>query len=223
MKKSWFITCLLLGVAYAGEAQVYRTAAGVRLDGDLFGVTVQQKLFEKTTVEGILALGAREYSGTALYQRHFPILGKRFNYYLGAGGHVGHLKDYGTFTGLDAIGGIEYKVNGLPFLISADIKPAVHFNHENWTDLSTGISIRYVLVPEKKKKLGIWPFNKKEEEPERGGIWPFKKKQEEPPKKKGIWPFRKEVEPPKKKGIWPFQKEVEEPPKKSNWPFGTKQ
>ncbi|MCC9135813.1 hypothetical protein ACFSKU_17465 [Pontibacter silvestris] len=169
IKKLLFVFGLTCGIAVASQAQVYRTAAGVRLDGDVFGVTVQQKLHEKGTLEGIFAVSAREYSGTALYEWHRRILGKRFNYYLGAGGHVGNLKDHGAFGGLDLIGGIEYKVNGLPFLLSTDIKPAVHFNHEDWTDFSTGISIRYVIVKEKKKKKSIWPFNKKEDDATKKG------------------------------------------------------
>ncbi|WP_242926149.1 hypothetical protein [Pontibacter vulgaris] len=164
MKKIILILCLLTGIATISQAQVYRTAAGVRLDSDRFGVTLQQKLHERGTIEGIFTVGSREYSGTALYEWHFPILGRRFNYYLGAGGHVGNLKDSGVFTGADAILGVEYKVNGLPFLLSADVKPAVHINHEDWVDLSTGISIRYVILKEKKKKKSLWPFGNRDDE-----------------------------------------------------------
>ncbi|WP_242921957.1 hypothetical protein [Pontibacter liquoris] len=164
LKRILFLSILLCGVSIVSRAQVYRTAAGVRLDSDVFGLTLQQKLHEQGTLEAILALSAREYSATALYEWHRPILGKRFNYYLGAGGHVGNLKDNGMFTGVDGIIGVEYKVNGLPFLLSADVKPAVHFHHEDWTDFSTGISVRYVIVKEKKKKKSLWPFGKQQDE-----------------------------------------------------------
>ncbi len=168
MKKVWLITCLYCGFASASEAQVYRTAAGVRLDGERFGLTLQQKVQERATVEGIVSFGEREISGTALYEWHRPLLGRRFNYYIGGGGHVGNLKDHGLFTGVDVIGGVEYKINGLPFLLSADVKPAFHINHEDWMDFSTGISIRYVILPEKKKKRSLWPFGKKEETSKNG-------------------------------------------------------
>lgn len=164
------------------EAQKYRTAAGARLESDRFGLTLQQKLHQNGTIEGIVAVGSREYSGTALYEWHKPLLGQRFNYYLGAGAHIGNLKDHGVFTGGDAILGIEYKVNGLPFLLSADIKPAFHINHEDWIQLSSGISIRYVLVKEKKEKKRLWPFgkqndSKKKKQDEKPGIFDiFKKK-----------------------------------------------
>lgn len=178
MKKILLLVVLLCGASVAGMAQKYRTAAGVRLESDRFGFTIQQKLHERGTIEGIASVGEREISGTGLYEWHFPMLGKRFNYYLGAGGHIGNLKDHGVFTGVDAILGIEYKINGLPFLLSADVKPAVHINHEDWVQLSSGVSIRYVILKEKKQKKSWWPFgNKEEEKEEKPGILDiFKKK-----------------------------------------------
>ncbi|HEY4651000.1 MAG TPA: hypothetical protein VIG72_06275 [Pontibacter sp.] len=154
----------ILMVSLQASAQKYRTALGPRIESDKFGISLQQKVNERGTIEVIAGLGEREYSGTALYEWHFPLLGERFNYYLGAGAHVGNLKDHGVFTGADAMLGLEYKVNGLPFLLSADIKPALHLNHENWVDLSSGVSIRYVIVKEKKKKRSIWPFGNSNED-----------------------------------------------------------
>ncbi|MEJ8803772.1 hypothetical protein [Pontibacter sp. H249] len=160
-----FITLVLFVGAFAtAHAQKYRTALGPRFESDKFGISLQQKLHEKGTIEAIVTVGSNEYSGTALYEWHFPLLGKRFNYYLGAGGHVGNLKDSGVFTGADAIVGLEYKVNGLPILLSADLKPAVHINHADWFDLSSGVSVRYVILKEKKEKKSWWPFGKQEED-----------------------------------------------------------
>ncbi|MBC5775774.1 hypothetical protein H8S95_16995 [Pontibacter sp. KCTC 32443] len=165
MKIKWLLFFLLLaGISIQANAQKYRTAAGARFESDKVGFSIQQKVHERGTIEGIASLGEREYSGTALYEWHFPLLGERFNYYLGVGAHVGNLKDHGVFTGADAILGIEYKVNGLPFLLSADIKPAFHLNHEDWVGLSSGVSVRYVILKEKKKKNSIWPFGNNDDE-----------------------------------------------------------
>ncbi|TXK52008.1 hypothetical protein FVR03_02445 [Pontibacter qinzhouensis] len=199
-----------MGAASVGQAQVYRTAAGIRLDGERLGLTIQQRVFEKSTIEGIFAVGTREVSATALYEWHRPILGRRLNYYLGAGAHVGNLKDSGAFTGLDAILGLEYKVNGLPILISTDIKPAFHVNHEDWVALSTGISIRYVILAEKKKKKSLWPFGNKEEDTKSKS-----KKKQQVEEKPGVLDIFKKKEPPKeekKKGLRGIFKK-EEPPK----------
>lgn len=156
--KALLFSLFLLTFTISAFAQKYRTAAGPRFESDKIGLSIQQKVHDRGTIEGIATLGEREVTGTALYEWHFPILGERFNYYLGAGAHIGNLKDHGVFTGADAILGIEYKVNGLPFLLSADIKPALHLNHEDWVGLSSGVSVRYVLIKEKKKKNSIWPF-----------------------------------------------------------------
>ncbi|SFG71391.1 hypothetical protein [Pontibacter chinhatensis] len=188
IKRVLFLICLVCGVSVAAHAQKYRTAAGVRLDGDHFGVTVQQKLHDQATLEGIFQIAAREYSGTVLYEWHRPILGKRFNYYIGGGGHVGNLKDKGAFAGLDAILGVEYKINGLPFLLSTDVKPALHFNHDDWVHLSTGVSVRYVIVKEKKEKKKLWPFGKQQEDDTRKRK---KNKQEEPQQPRILDIFKK--------------------------------
>ncbi|WP_192822716.1 hypothetical protein [Rufibacter sp. LB8] len=147
-KLAVLLFCGLMG-SLPALAQRYKTAAGIRLGGEEIGFTLQQKVWEKTTIEGIASAAPREIKLTALAQRHWPMLGQRFNYYLGAGAHGGRLKDYGAIYGFDGIMGIEYKINGLPFLLSGDIKPAFHVKHEEWFNLGAAFSIRYVLVKEK--------------------------------------------------------------------------
>lgn len=163
MKKKTLLLAILLGITITAYSQKYRTAIGPRIESDMVGLSVQQLVGETSTIEGIAAIGTREFNGTILYEWHRPLLGKRLNYYIGAGGHVGRLKEYGVFTGGDVILGAEYKVNGLPFLLSADFKPAVHINHEDWVSFSSGISVRYVILKEKQKKKSIWPFGNKDE------------------------------------------------------------
>lgn len=163
MTRLLFIICFVFSVCVASHAQKYRTAIGPRVESSRFGISIQQKIYDRSTLEGIAAIGKKEFSGTLLYEWHRPLLGERFNYYVGGGAHLGVLKEYGVFTGGDIILGVEYKVNGLPFLLSADIKPAVHINHEDWIGLSSGITVRYVILPEKKQKKSIWPFGKRNE------------------------------------------------------------
>lgn len=158
MKKITLILslCLLCGVA---SAQNYRTAAGLRIGRGGFGISAQQKIMERSTLEGILSVDSDEFTGTLLLEKHHPLLGKGFNYYLGGGGHIGTLNDYGTFYGADAIVGVEMKLPLFPVLLSLDMKPAVHVNHEDWFNFGGGFTIRYILVKEKKdrkKILGIF-------------------------------------------------------------------
>ncbi|MGV3639317.1 MAG: hypothetical protein ACO1NZ_02285 [Adhaeribacter sp.] len=181
MKRYILVLFFLLLTAATASAQKYRTAAGLRIDRNDFGISLQQKIMERNTLEGILALGSREVSGTALFEHHFPLLGKSFNYYLGAGAHVGNLKDHGAFFGGDVILGTELKLPIFPLLLSFDIKPAVHVNHEDWFDFASGFTLRYILVKEKKEKKKFGLFGGREEE-ERGRR---KNKNKEEEKRKG--------------------------------------
>jgi hypothetical protein len=211
-----FLLCLA-GLPSAALAQKYRTAAGVRVGKADYGLTVQQKLLERTTIEGIAGFGEREVRATVLLEQHFPIIGKPFNYYVGGGAHLGNLKDNGGFYGVDAIAGVEMKLPLFPLVASVDIKPALHANHENWVSLQGGFSLRYILVKEKKQQRKILGIFGKKEEPQRNP-WPFGKKEEPPPKKPGLFGKKPEPEPVKSKGnIFGLKKEpepVSEPPKK---------
>ncbi|MGV3503903.1 MAG: hypothetical protein ACO1O1_09345 [Adhaeribacter sp.] len=180
--KKYFLFLLLMLAGATASAQKYRTAVGVRLDRNDLGISLQQKILERNTLEGILTLGSREVAGTALFEHHFPLLGKSFNYYLGAGAHVGNLKDHGAFFGGDVILGTELKLPIFPLLLSFDIKPAVHVNHEDWFDFASGFTLRYILVKEKKekKKFGLFGGSREEDKRDRKRN---KNKQEE--KRKG--------------------------------------
>lgn len=144
---------LLLGLARPAAAQKYTTALGVRLGGGNYGLTLQQRVASRVTIEGIAGLGQREYSGTVLGEYHFGILGPSLNYYFGAGGHVGNNKDTGSFSGLDGLVGVEYKVAFLPIALSFDFKPSLEFHGDDYARFPTAFSIRYVLI---KRKDGLF-------------------------------------------------------------------
>jgi hypothetical protein len=140
---------LSLLVAQAASAQKYTTAAGVRLGGGNYGITVQQRVASRITIEGIAGLGQREYSGTVLGEYHFGILGPSLNYYFGAGGHLGNNKDTGGYGGFDGLVGVEYKVAFLPVVLSFDFKPSYEINSADYARFPTAFSIRYVLIKRK--------------------------------------------------------------------------
>jgi hypothetical protein len=144
---------LLLGLVYSASAQKYDTALGARLGGGNYGITLQQRVASRITIEGIAGLREREYSGTVLGEYHFGILGPSLNYYFGAGGHLGHNKDTGGFGGFDGLVGVEYKVAFLPVVLSFDFKPSIEVNSDDYARFPTAFSIRYVLI---KRKDGIF-------------------------------------------------------------------
>ncbi|WP_345222856.1 hypothetical protein [Hymenobacter koreensis] len=144
---------VLLLVTSAASAQKYRTAIGTRIGGGNYGLTVQQKIGEKTTLEGLgLIVSTREVTATLLAERHFPILGPSLNYYFGAGGHVGRHKEFGAVGGFDVLAGAEYKVAFLPVVLSFDFKPSYEIGGEDWFRFPSAFSVRYVLIKEKKKE-----------------------------------------------------------------------
>jgi hypothetical protein len=144
------LTGLLASLALGATAQKYRTAAGLRVGRENFGVTVQQKVFERTTLEGIGMVGNREVSATLLAEQHFGLLGRSLNYYLGGGAHIGTQKNNGAFGGFDAIAGVEYKIAFVPVVLSLDVKPSVEINNnDDWFRFPAALSVRYVLVPER--------------------------------------------------------------------------
>ena len=173
----------MLVAGTTAEAQKYRTALGVRASRNQVGLTVQQLVLPKSTIEFIASVGSDEYAGTALFEQHFPILGKGFNYYVGAGAHLGNKKDFGTFYGGDLLAGLELKTPLLPFTISGDLKPAFHINHEDWFTFGGAISVRFILLKEKKKKtFKLFGGGDEDDKKEGGGI--FGPKKEPEPKKK---------------------------------------
>ena len=147
--------CLLAaGLAQPAAAQKYLTAAGIRSDGTSYGLTIQQLIIPKTTLEGLAMFAPREHSATVLAERHFGILGPSLNYYFGAGGHYGRNRDNGPFWGFDGIVGAEYKIAFLPFVIALDFKPTIEYGSADWNRFPTAFSVRYIFI--KKRKTGIF-------------------------------------------------------------------
>jgi len=175
--KILFFLAGTLAVTKAAQAQKYITAAGVRVEKHRFGLTVQQRVLNKCTIEFLGMAGTREVSGTAIFQRHFPIITNGLNYYIGAGAHVGHLKERGAFYGADGVLGFEAKVLFTRLLLSADLKPAFHINHEDYFSLQGGFSLRYILIKQKKTKLNLFGSSSKKKES--GGLFGTKSKEKE--------------------------------------------
>ncbi|KXK17734.1 MAG: hypothetical protein UZ08_BCD001002248 [Candidatus Parvibacillus calidus] len=152
----------------AACGQKYRTAAGIRI-GTEFGITVQQLILENSTLEGIIQKGFFNDQTTisVLFEQHQKLVFKGLNFYFGGGPHVG-LYDANDRNGrknsfgLSAIGGVEMRFGKV--LASFDYKPAINFfGGEHIFDSQSAISLRYIIVPAKKKeaKWKFWEKKKK--------------------------------------------------------------
>ena len=134
-------------------AQKYITAASVRSGGGSYGLTVQQLVLPKTTLEGLAMLAPRERSATLLAEQHFGILGPSLNYYFGVGGHIGRHRDDGPFYGFDGIIGAEYKIAFLPFVLALDFKPTIEYGSADWNRFPTAFSVRYIFIKKRRESI----------------------------------------------------------------------
>jgi hypothetical protein len=163
-----FLLCLLL--PYQAFSQRYGTALGLRFGNSQLhrtvGVTVQQRVAQRVSVEGILQSDfARNTNFSLLAEKHSPIISKRFNYYYGAGVAFGSeesfvknsstkeiIHTYGNSTyGVDLIAGIELTVANT--VVALDYKPNINLSgREEFYKGQVGISARAVLVKSKEQK-----------------------------------------------------------------------
>lgn len=171
MQKSlviFFICFLLNGIQV--NAQRYGTALGLRLgNSDInrtVGLSLQQRVMERVTIEGILQTDfSRNSTLSILAQKHHPIISKRFNYYYGGGLSFGNeesfvknpatkeiIHTYGNATtGVDLIAGVEMTLANA--VISLDYKPNINLvGREEFYRGQVGLSVRTVLVKSKEQK-----------------------------------------------------------------------
>ena len=132
MSRSLCLTIFLLTlISFIVEAQSYVTAMGLRMGTD-FGISIQQKILEKTTLQGIVSTSAAKSATTAtlLIQTHQPLVSKRFNFYIGGGFHQRWIdelsEDRDIRRGITAIAGAEMTLGR--FNLAWDYKPLYHLN-----------------------------------------------------------------------------------------------
>ncbi len=156
-------------------AQSYRTSAGLRFDSDkALGITIQQKIYENYTLEGLVLTNTNNGStSTALFvEQHQKFLFKNFNIYFGVGLHKTWLDSDKVETeekggsGPAGIVGIEASMGRFNF--SWDVQPKANvWGGERFFNMNSGFSIRYIIVKKKKKKIN-WKFWEKWQKDKKG-------------------------------------------------------
>lgn len=167
MKYLLIVLAFLVG-SHTLDAQSYNTAAGLRL-GSGVGLSVNQRVANKTTLEGILnsRLKKDQLTATVLVKQHFPILFKRFNIYTGMGVHKGWYTSapaegeiaYENPFGVSLMGGAEISLGR--FNISYDYKPSFNITGgEKAFQSETSVSLRYILM-KRPTKFDKWKKKRK--------------------------------------------------------------
>ncbi len=150
MKYSSSLLFTLFSISLCGQS--YFTAGGVRL-GTENGLTIQQRIFKNTTLEGIVLSGFKsDYVSAGLQiQRHYPLLFKNFNVYTGIGIQSKYIQDPEkealNYTGASIAGGIELSLGR--FNVSWDYKPVIYFDAPRTFQSESGISFRYIFISNK--------------------------------------------------------------------------
>lgn len=169
-KYSFLLLFAFFSITQLAKAQRYGNAIGIRLGNNNIsrqvGITFQQRVMERTSLEAILQTDfARNSSLSLLLEKHRPIISKRFNYYLGAGVSFGNeesfkkneidkeiIQTYGNSTiGIEGIGGLEFTI--AKTVLSVDYKPNFNLSgREEFYRGQVGFSARTVLTKSKEQK-----------------------------------------------------------------------
>ena len=160
MKKLIVILFFIFTANFIIMAQDYRTGIGLRVGLD-WGFSVKHFLNENQAIEGIVGSRWKGFIITSLYEFENPAFNiPGLAWYYGVGAHLGFWKENNydiywwesdhtggyTVLGADAIMGIGYTFNNVPFNISIDWKPAINFAGYVgfWGDMGA-ITVRYAI------------------------------------------------------------------------------
>ncbi|MDQ3140708.1 MAG: hypothetical protein M3Q56_00510 [Bacteroidota bacterium] len=160
--KHWILSSCSVFISFLPCcSQKYITSIGFRL-GTEAGVSIQQRLAKHITAEGILLKSFKTNDNVLilLAEDHNSIITRRLNIYFGVGPHwYFHRDSFNVLpSGFSLLGGVEFTIGRAN--LSWDILPAFNFvGAERIFDYKTAISIRYVLLKEKKKKWN-WKWKK---------------------------------------------------------------
>jgi hypothetical protein len=149
-----FLLMVLLSTTFLVKAQKYRTAFGGRLARPDVGITLTQRVAEQTTLELLGTAAHDDLTLTLLARQHSGFLVDKWralNFYAGIGPHIGNTQDRGNYVGGTLVLGGEWKIPIFPLVIAYDWMPAISSsNRERRFNNSTGVSVRYVIIKEKK-------------------------------------------------------------------------
>lgn len=149
MKKSYIIAVLIILIATSANAQVYKSALGIRLGPNTAavsaGITGKYFLNDKAAIEAILGIN-NGLSICGLYEIHFPIDAvKNLQWFAGAGAYVS-FRSGSSNLGAAGIIGLDYKFEELPLNFSLDWKPELNIiSSIGFESSGLGFSARYTF------------------------------------------------------------------------------
>jgi hypothetical protein len=160
-RKYLLLSALILLSVFQVFSQGYITSLGARVGSNdnfrMAGLSLQQRIFRKLTLEGIVQSDFTKNTTLHLLgEYHQNIVSKYFNFYLGAGLSGGWEAFNNTDNavknqtlGADLIAGVELTM--LHWNVSLDYKPNFNiYGRESWYQGQIGISVRAVVLTDSK-------------------------------------------------------------------------
>lgn len=147
MKKHHFLfVCLCFSHLAMAQYSPRESMLGLRGGGSV-GVTYKKFFGKNFAFEALVAKDfSKEFDGmflSALFEKHAPLVGKRFSAFIGAGPAY-HFKRKGL--GVSSIIGFDWRILNSPINLQFDWSPAYYLTGENgFTSINAAFSIRYIL------------------------------------------------------------------------------
>lgn len=151
------IIFLIFVIGYSGEAQSYKTAAGLRIGNDI-SLSLSQRIVKRTTLDLYHQTGL--FTGqnvtTLAVKQHFPLISKRLNVFAGIGPYyntsvksnfIESQTQKSNAFGLAFPLGMDFTVGRLN--IAFDYLPALKLagiNDKGIISASSAITLRYVII-----------------------------------------------------------------------------
>jgi hypothetical protein len=146
MKKLLIMAVVAVASIGVVQAQGYNWAVGVRMGGDTAGASVKYRMDASRGLEFLASSYWHDgFVLTGLYERYVPVIDRGFNFYYGAGAHLGGHEEY-FVLGADGIVGLEYQFDEVPLALSLDWKPVLNIAEEFdfWGgDFALGVRITF--------------------------------------------------------------------------------
>lgn len=153
---------LLLCVPVCLSAQSYTTAFGIRISTDV-GLSVNQRIFKHTTLEGIVEskLQAKEIGIGLMIKQHQRLITRRFNVFIGAGYTKYFNQNFSSEVllpeGPAAMAGAEITLGRLNIAWDFKAEYQLYGVEEPTFVGQTALTLRYVLIRRKRKRFK-WKF-----------------------------------------------------------------
>ncbi|MCL1943461.1 MAG: hypothetical protein FWF54_07965 [Candidatus Azobacteroides sp.] len=149
MKKTALLFIFSCAFILSANAQLYKNSIGVAL-GSPTGFQYKTFISDQNAVDLTLGTNYRGFNLTGAYEWNFPIPdAANFQWYIGPAAAVGywdHKDDNGFFLAVYGGGGVEYKFDDIPLVLSLDLFPVgISFVEHSGYTFQSRLGIRYTF------------------------------------------------------------------------------